>query len=92
MALKPSSQQVSTTLVLPSHVPPLDSGHTDLSKVLSTRETYAPLRLIYHVQYSGVAANDKRKAAEVLDAVSNPHGQFLLQVPSTFLEERKEES
>lgn len=36
------------------------------------------------MQYGGVAANDERKAAEVLDAVSNPHWQLLLQVPGTF--------
>lgn len=42
------------------------------------------------MQYGGVAANDERKAAEVLDAVSNPHWQLLLQVPGTFLEEKRE--
>ena len=41
------------------------------------------------MEYGGVAANDERKATEALDAVSNPHWQLLLQVPSTFLEEKK---
>lgn len=42
------------------------------------------------MQYGGVAANDERKAAEALDAVSDPHWQLLLQVPGTFLVENKE--
>lgn len=44
------------------------------------------------MQYGGVAANDERKAAEALDAVSDPHWQLLLQVAGTFLEEREEGS
>lgn len=42
------------------------------------------------MQYGGVAANDKRKAPETLDAVSNPHWQLLMQVPGTFLGKMRE--
>jgi hypothetical protein len=42
------------------------------------------------MQYRGVTANDERKATKALDAVSDPHWQLLLQVPATFLQEKRE--